>query len=110
MTERHRETRPSAGPGFGARGVRGHRGSAPMETPLEKARDFKGTLKRLAGYLKPRKYQVLAVFLLAALSTVFSIVSPKIMGKATTKLFEGMMMKLNHVPGAKVKFHHHPFK
>ncbi len=104
MTERHRETRPSAGPGFGARGVRGHRGSAPMETPLEKARDFKGTLKRLAGYLKPRKYQVFAVFLLAALSTVFSIVSPKIMGKATTKLFEGMMMKLNHVPGAKVDF------
>jgi ATP-binding cassette subfamily B protein len=75
-----------------------------MVMPFEKARDFKGTLKRLAGYLRPRKYQVLAVFILAAFSTIFSILSPKIMGKATTRLFEGMMLKLNNVPGAGIDF------
>jgi len=75
-----------------------------MAMPAEKARDFKGTLKRLTGYLKPRRFQILAVFFMAALSTVFSIVSPKIMGQATTKLFEDLMMKLNHVPGAHVDF------
>ncbi|MCE5170329.1 ABC transporter ATP-binding protein/permease [Paenibacillus profundus] len=62
-----------------------------MSMPAEKAKDFKGTLKRLMGYLKPRKYQLITVFIMAVLSTVFTIVSPKIMGKATTKLFEGLM-------------------
>jgi ATP-binding cassette subfamily B protein len=75
-----------------------------MAMPAEKARNFKGTLKRLLGYLKPRKLRLLTVFVMAILSTLFSIVSPKILGKATTKLFEGIMMKLNHVPGAGVDF------
>lgn len=92
-------------PGAGGRpGGMGHRGGPPMVMPVEKARDFKGTLKRLAGYLKPRRFQLLVVFLMASLSTVFSIVSPKILGKATTKLFEGLMLKLNHVPGAGIDF------
>ena len=71
----------------------GHRGpmGPGMSMPAEKAKDFKGTLKRLMGYLKPRKYQLITVFIMAVLSTVFTIVSPKIMGKATTKLFEGLM-------------------
>lgn len=85
---------PGRGPGFGAH----------IGMPVQKAKDFKGTLKRLVGYLKPRRIQLLAVFLTAILSTVFSIVSPKILGKATTKLFEGMMKKFMHVPGAKVDF------
>lgn len=85
---------PGRGPGFGP----------PMGRPVEKPKDFKGTLKRLIGYLKPHKVQLAAVFLTAILSTVFSIVSPKIMGKATTKLFEGIMQKFMHVPGAKVDF------
>lgn len=97
-------------PGMGGHGGfgfgRGHQGGPPMAVPGEKARDFKGTLKRLAGYLKPRWFQILAVFIMASLSTVFSIVSPKIMGRATTCLFEGMMMKLNHVPGAHVDFYY----
>ncbi|WP_272491101.1 ABC transporter ATP-binding protein [Paenibacillus apiarius] len=62
-----------------------------MAMPAEKAKDFKGTLKRLMGYLKPRKYQLITVLIMAVLSTVFTIVGPKIMGKATTKLFEGLM-------------------
>lgn len=76
----------------------------PMGRPVDKAKDFKGTFRRLLGYLAPRQYRLLAVFLLAILSTVFSILSPKIMGKATTKLFEDLMLKYRHVPGATVDF------
>lgn len=76
----------------------------PMGRPVDKAKDFKGTFRRLLGYLAPRQYRLLAVFLLAILSTAFSILSPKIMGKATTKLFEDLMLKYRHVPGAAVDF------
>lgn len=78
--------------------------SRGMGMPVPKAKNFKGTLKRLITYLKPYKGQLLAVFITAIISTVFSIVSPKIMGKATTKLFEGLMMKLKGVPGAHIDF------
>jgi len=73
----------------------GHRGGpmGAMGAPVEKAKDFKGTLRRLLKYLKPRKYHLIFVFIFAILSTIFSIVSPKIMGKITTKLFEGLMSK-----------------
>ncbi|NKI24533.1 ABC transporter ATP-binding protein [Paenibacillus dendritiformis] len=66
-------------------------GGPPMGMPMEKAKDFKGTLKRLVGYLKPRKYQLIAVLAMAILSTVFTILGPKIMGEATTSLFESLM-------------------
>jgi len=69
-----------------------------------KAKDFKGTLKRLLGYFKPRKYQLIAVFAMAVLSSLFTILAPKIMGNATTKLFEGVMARLNGVEGAAIDF------
>lgn len=60
----------------------------------EKARDFKGTMRRLALYLRGH-YLALSISLLTAvLSTIFSIVGPKILGKATTKLFEGVMAQI----------------
>lgn len=96
MSEERKANRPGFGPG------RGHMGG--MAVPMEKAKNIKGTLKRLLTYLKPRKFQLFTVLLMAILSTAFSIVSPKILGKATTKLFEGTMMKLNHVPGARIDF------
>lgn len=105
---------PMAGPGGRPEGRPGGRGPGgpggggpggpPMGRPVEKAKDFKGTMKRIIGYLKPRKYQLLAVLVMAVLSTVFSIYSPKVMGKATTKLFEGLMAKMKGVPGASVDF------
>lgn len=76
----------------------------PRMMAVEKAKDFKGTLRRLLTYLKPRRHHLLAIVLMAVLSTLFQIVGPKIMGKATTKLFEGLMMKLQGVPGARVDF------
>jgi ATP-binding cassette, subfamily B, multidrug efflux pump len=87
--------RPGPGGGFGP---------MAMGMPVQKAKDFRGTLRRLIGYLRPYKLQLLSVLLTAMISTVFAIVSPKIMGKATTKLFEGLMMKLKGVPGAKIDF------
>ncbi len=57
----------------------------------EKPRDFKGTMRKLIEYLGAYKLKILVVMLFAAGSTVFAIVGPKILGKATTKLFEGVM-------------------
>ena len=76
------------------------RGHGPaMGRPVEKAKDFKGTLRRLVKYLKPRRIQLSFVIIFAIISTMFSIVTPKIMGKATTKLFEGYFGKLNGTSG-----------
>ena len=72
--------------------------------PVEKAKDFKGTSKRLFNYLKNRRLQISIVIFMAILSTTFSILSPKVVGKATTKLFEGIVMKMKGIPGAKVDF------
>lgn len=76
----------------------------PPQMPVQKARHFKKTLKRLMSYLSPHKAVLITVFIAAILSTVFSIIGPKLMGDATTKLFAGMMMKLKGVPGAKIDF------
>jgi ATP-binding cassette subfamily B protein len=57
----------------------------------EKARDFKGTMRKLIEYLGSYKILILITMLFAVGSTVFSIIGPKILGKATTKLFEGVM-------------------
>ncbi|MHB1654536.1 MAG: ABC transporter ATP-binding protein [Desulfitobacteriaceae bacterium] len=95
---------PGGGPGGGHGGAFGRGPMGGMGVPIIKAKNFKGTLKRLLGYLKPRHLRLLIVFFMAILSTAFSIASPKILGKATTKLFEGIMMILKHVPGAQVDF------
>ncbi|PKL74419.1 MAG: multidrug ABC transporter ATP-binding protein, partial [Candidatus Melainabacteria bacterium HGW-Melainabacteria-1] len=60
----------------------------------EKARNFKGTMKKLIGALSPFKLRIFIVFIFAVGSTVFSILGPKILGKATTKLFEGVMAQM----------------
>jgi len=57
----------------------------------DKARDFKGTMKKLIDYLGSYNIGILVVFLFAIASTVFTIIGPKILGQATTKLFEGVL-------------------
>lgn len=59
--------------------------------PGEKARDFKGTMRKLIGYLSAYKLSMLIVLVFAIASTVFSVIGPKILGKATTRLFEGVV-------------------
>lgn len=66
-------------------------GAPPATRPVEKARDFKGTLRRLAKYLAPQRVRFIIVFFLAVLSTIFAIVGPKVLGMATTKLGEGVL-------------------
>ncbi|MFC4798935.1 ABC transporter ATP-binding protein [Neobacillus sp. GCM10023253] len=102
MSKDSQNHRPQQGPG--PRGPGGGFGPMGMGAPVQKAKDFKGTLKRLITYLMPYKMQLIAVLITAIISTIFAIVSPKIMGKATTKLFEGLMMKFRGVPGAKIDF------
>ncbi|KOP66090.1 ABC transporter [Bacillus sp. FJAT-18019] len=70
----------------------------------EKAKDFKGTFRRLTRYLKPHTGKLLIVLAAAILSTIFSIVSPKILGEATTILFKGFIAKMQGVPGAGIDF------
>lgn len=74
------------GPGGG--GMRG------MMMGGEKAKDFKGSLKKLAGYLAPFKWILLIVGLLSALSTVFSIIGPKVMALITDGISSGIMSAL----------------
>ncbi len=75
---------------------RGHGPMGSIGRPVEKAKDFKGTAKRLVRYLSPQKFNFLAVLIFAIASTIFNILGPKIMGKATTKLGEGVMAKYMH--------------
>jgi ATP-binding cassette subfamily B protein len=83
----------------------GHGGPmAGFGAPKEKAKNFKGTFKRLLTYLKPRALQLSVVIVLAIGSTIFSIFGPKLLGHATTELFKGIVLKMKHVPGAKINF------
>ena len=59
--------------------------------PGEKARDFRGTMRQLIRYLGAFRISIIVVMVFAAASTVFNILGPKILGQATTKLFEGVM-------------------
>lgn len=67
--------------------------------PGEKAKDFKGTMKKLMGYIGKYKIGVFAVLLFAVGSTVFNIIGPKVLSKATTELFEGLMRKVQGTGG-----------
>jgi ATP-binding cassette subfamily B multidrug efflux pump len=86
--------RPAGGPMMGGP-RRGHgpmgRGGPMAMMKGEKARDFKGTMRKLIQYLGSYKIAIVIVMLFAVASTIFNIAGPKILGKATTKLFEGVM-------------------
>ena len=61
----------------------------------EKAKDFKGTMRQLLGYIGQHKIAVFAAVVFAVCSVVFNIVGPKVLGQVTTKLFEGLVAKVN---------------
>ncbi len=69
-------------------------GGGMMGGPVAKARDFKGTMVKLIAYLGQYKLLVIIVFVFAIASTASNIAGPKILGSATTKLFEGVMVQL----------------
>ncbi|MEJ2756914.1 MAG: ABC transporter ATP-binding protein [Anaerolineales bacterium] len=72
---------------------RGHGPMAMMKG--DKARDFRGTMKKLIRYLGEYRTPIIVVMVVAIASTVFTIVGPKLLGKATTKLFEGVMAQIS---------------
>ena len=80
-----------SGQGHGKRGPMGH---GPMGAG-EKAKDFKGTMKKLWVYINEYKIGLLFVIIFAIGSTVFSIVGPMILGKATTEIFNGLVGKIS---------------
>lgn len=69
-------------------------GPAGMMMKGEKAKDFKGTMSKLIRYLKPYRMALIGMFIFAIASTIASIVGPKILGQATTRLFEGVMAQI----------------
>ncbi len=77
--------RMMGGPGMGPGG---------MGRPGEKAKDFKGTMKKLTGYLSKYKLGFLFVLIFAIGSTIFSIIGPTIMGDATTEIANGIISKI----------------
>ena len=96
--------RPMGGPGMGGRHGPRPRGPMGRMMPVEKPKNFRKTFFRLLHYIKPHLLPLAIVLVLALLGTVFNTISPKIMGEATTVLFEGMMAKMRGVEGATVDF------
>lgn len=74
-------------------------GHGKKNVPGEKAKDFKGTFKKLINYIGGYKVAILAVMICAALSAAFSIIGPKVLGNATTALSEGLMNKIAGIGG-----------
>ena len=83
--------------GMGGHGPMGGMGGG------QKAKDFKGTMKKLASYLSTFKIAILVVIIFAIGSATFSIVGPKILGKATTEIFNGLINKISGT-GAGINF------
>ena len=80
--------RPGAGPMGG-----GRHGHGPGRV-VEKPKDFKGTMRKLLGYVGKHKIAVLFAIAFAMCSVVFNIVGPKVLGEVTTKLYEGLVAKV----------------
>lgn len=77
----------------GMRGGPGGPGGHGFGAPVQKAKDFKGTLKRLITFLKPHQAKLILVFILAIASTAFTIAAPKVTGQAINKLKDGFIAK-----------------
>ena len=71
----------------------------PGMMPIEKPKDFKGTLKKLLRYLGTNKIGLFIVVVFAIGGTIFNIVGPKILGHATTEIFNGLVSKVQGGPG-----------
>jgi ATP-binding cassette subfamily B protein len=83
---------------FGGRPIGG------LGVPTQKAKNFKGTLSRLLEYLRPHRAGLAVVVGAGAIGTVFGVIGPKLLGLATTKIFQGYIAKTSGVPGASIDF------
>jgi len=111
-----KNTQQQTGNGSSPRGPFGRRpggggpgpmGGGPMHgamAPGDKPKSFKKTMITFLRYLKPYRLSLIIVLVFAIASTAFMIIGPKLLGNATTKLFEGVMAKFMNVPGAGIDF------
>ena len=99
-----RDNNPMARPGSALGRGPGAHGPGGFGLPAEKAKDFKGTLRRLAAYLSPHRAAILCVFGMAVLSTVFSVAGPKILGQSITILYDGIVAKARGLSGAGIDY------
>ena len=76
-------------------GPRGHGPGSAAMMPGQKPKDAKKTLRRLLGYLKPMQLRLITIAFLALLGTLFNVISPKLLGDATTSLYESFMTGTN---------------
>ncbi len=89
LSDMAEENRPMSRP---RRGPHGPGGGPP---PMEKAKDFKGTIRKLLSYVKPFKAAIAAVMIFAVGSTIFNIAGPKVLSGATTEIFNGLVSKVS---------------
>ena len=106
--EAARPTTPQAGkgtpPAAPPRDMFGNRPIGGIGVPTQKAKNFKGTIHRLSGYLRPHRAALVVVIVAGAVGTVFSVLGPKILGLATTRIYQGVMARSAGVPGAGIDF------
>jgi ATP-binding cassette, subfamily B, multidrug efflux pump len=103
MNQGNQTSRKPTRGGFGGGGPM-HGGPMGMGIPGEKSKNFRRTMITLLRYLKPYRISLSFALVLAIVGTVFTIVGPKLLGNATTKLFEGLVAKIMHVPGGGIDF------
>jgi len=92
---------PGGGPPMGGGPMGGMR---PGMMGGEKPKSFRKALRTFMSYLKPYRISLVIVFVFAIASTIFAIIGPKLLGNATTRLFEGAVAKAMNVPGAAIDF------
>jgi ATP-binding cassette subfamily B protein len=96
--------RPGPPPGPPPRDIFGGRPVGGLGMPTQKAKNFKGTTARLLGYLRPHRPRLAVIVAAGAIATLFNVLGPKILGMATTRIFEGYVARLRGVPGAAIDF------
>jgi ATP-binding cassette subfamily B multidrug efflux pump len=97
--ERAAVRQPSASANMFGRGPMGGLG-----IPVQKSKDFKGTLRRLTGYLAPHRTALIVVIAAGIIATLFSVIGPKMLGMATTKIFEGYLGRALGTSNAGIDF------
>lgn len=96
MSNKSKSNPQSSGMGMG-------RGQKQQGSP-QKAKDFKKAMRKLLSYLKPYRLSLVVVVIFAILSSIFSIVGPKILGNATTEIYSGIMGKILGTNSAGINF------
>ncbi len=85
-------------------GRRAHGPMGGIKGGFEKPEDFKGTFFKLLNYLRPYRLKLIIVIIFAIGSTIFAIIAPKILGLATTAIFDGLVSKISGVEGGGIDF------